>query len=172
MAGRCETVRANAARDRRISRNDSARGDVSHRNLLSLWTHDVFEDAVTVKKRIAVMVADNHAVVADAGELGVAVHHLAIVQRRKAAVAVNESMVNAAAIARIHVDADDYTIIVERSRNCLGRAGKIRYGKKRTIAAVLEDVVSTGVAVGTQKRVEVVYSYQRGTVVRGIGIDD
>src|SRR5205085_3518014 len=143
---------------------------VSYRDLLSLRTYDVFEDAIAVEKRIAVMVADNHAVVADTGELGVAVHHLAIVQRRKAAVAVNESVINSAAVPGIRVDADNHAVIVEGGRRGTGRTWEIGHGKNRAIAAALKDVLSIGVIIGTQKGVEVVYSYKGCAVVSCVGM--
>src|SRR2546423_1523689 len=94
LTGCRKTMRTDAAWNRCISSDNPAGGDVSHRDLLSLRTHDVFEDAVTVEKRIAVMVADNHAVVADAGEFCIAVHHLPVVQRSKAAIPIDESVIN------------------------------------------------------------------------------
>ena len=159
-----------AAWNRCISSDNPARGDVSHRDLLSLRTHDVFEDAVTVEKRIAVMVADNDAVVADAHQFGVAVHHLPVVQRSKAAIAINEAVINSAAVPGIRVDADNHAVIVEGGRSGMGRTWEIGHGKKRAIAAALKDVLSIGVIIGTQKGVQVVYSYKGCAVVRGFGM--
>ena len=118
------------------------------------------------------MISDNYAVVADASELCIAVHHLPVVQRSKGAIPIDESVINSAAIPRIHVYADNDAVIIEGSRKGLDCAGKVRHRKKRPVAATLKDVLSTGISVSTEESVEVVYPYHCSAVVRCLGMDD
>lgn len=72
-------MRADAAWNRCIPRDDPAGRDVSYCDLLSIRTHNVLEDAVRVEKAVPVMVADDHSVVADAINLGVGVYRLPVI---------------------------------------------------------------------------------------------
>src|SRR5438132_741057 len=83
-------MRSDATWNRCIPGDDPTGGDVSYRDLLSIRAHDVLEDAVTVEKGVPVMISDNYAVVADASELCIAVHHLPVVQRSKGAIPIDE----------------------------------------------------------------------------------
>jgi hypothetical protein len=171
LARRRETVRPFAT-DACVPGDDPAGRDVTHRDLLSIGTRDVLENAITVEKGVPEMITYNHTVVADAAQLRVAVHHLPVVQRSKAAIAINESVINSAAIPGIHVYADNDTVIVEGSRKGLYRAGEIRDGKERSVASALKDVLPVSVGVATQKSVQVVYPYYSRAVVRGLRMDD
>src|SRR6266700_997799 len=172
LTGRRKTMRADATWNRCIPGDDPTGGDVSHRDLLSTRADDVLEHAVRVEKGIPVVIADNHTVVADAFELCIAVNHLPVVQRSKGAIPIDESVINSAAIPRIHVYADNHAVIVERSRNGRDRAGKVRHGKKRSVAATLKDVRSVGITVGTEEGVKVVDPCKCCAVVRCVGMDD
>src|SRR6266700_7890773 len=172
LAGRRKTMRADATWNRCIPRDDPTGGDVSHCDLLSIRAHDVLEDAIAVEKRVSEMVADDHTVVADTFELRIAVNHLPVVQRSKAAIAIDKSVINSAAGPGIHIDADNHAVIVERSRNGRDRAGKVRHGKKRSVAATLKDVRSVGITVGTEEGVKVVDPCKCCAVVRCVGMDD
>src|SRR5690349_7429926 len=74
--------------ERDVAGNDAAGRDITHGDLLAVRTYDVFEYAIAIEKRVAEVVANNHAVIADAGQLGVAVDHLPVIQRSKGAVAI------------------------------------------------------------------------------------
>src|SRR5215467_3324931 len=129
LAGRSKTVRPFAP-DACVASDDAAGRDISYRDLLSVRTHDVLEYSIAVEEGISEMIADNHAVVADASELCVAVHHLSVIQRSKGAIAIDEPMIGSATIAGIHIYADNHAIIVEGSRQGLDRAGKIGHREK------------------------------------------
>src|SRR5215475_14092995 len=115
LTGSSEAVRTFASHAC-IAGDDPAGGDVSHSDLLSIRTYDVLENPIAVEEGISEMVADDDTVVADAGEFRVAVHHLSVIQRSKGAVAIDESVINSAAIAGIHVDANHHAVVVEGSR--------------------------------------------------------
>ena len=165
-------MRTDAAWNRCIPRDDPTGGDVSHRDLLSIRADDVLEHAVRVEKGVPVVIADNHTVVADAFELCIAVNHLPVVQRSKAAIAIDESVINSAAVPGIHIDADNHAVIVERSRNGRDGAGKVRHGKKGRVAAELKDVLSVGITISTEESVKVIYPCKCCAVVRCVGMDD
>jgi hypothetical protein len=134
-------MRTGAARNRYVPGDDATGRDVSYRDLLSMRADDVLEYAVRVKG-IPEVIAHNYAVVADACELSVAVHHLPVVQRRKTAIPINESLRKSAAITGIRVRADNHAIIVEGSRIGMGCAREIWHGKKRPLAAAFENGLS------------------------------
>ena len=171
MACSSKSVRSIAA-ERYVARDDPASRDVSHRDLLSIRANNVLENSIAVEEGISEMIADNHTVVANAGELGIAVHHFSIVQGSEGAIAIDESVIRSAAIAGIHVYADNHAIIVEGSRKGLGRAGNIGDRKKGSVTAALKDVLPFRITVSPQKSIQVVYSYKCRAVVGGIGMDD
>src|SRR6266536_2078866 len=156
-----------------ISGDDSVGRDAAGRNLFSVGANNVLEAPVLIKKSIPVMVADDHASIAYPGQLGIGILDASVVQRGEAAIAINESMRNSAAISRIQICADNYSVVIEPIRASLLCSWKVGDTNEGTIAAALKDVAhAVAVCVTAKKRVQIVDRTHSCAVVGRLRVHD
>jgi hypothetical protein len=173
LACSSEAVRA-ASADPHVSSDDAVVcGNATRYHQFSVWADDVLETAIFVEETVAVVVADDDAVVVNARQLGVVVHDFSVIQARKTPVAIDISVRNSAAVSGVEVRTNHYAIVIEAIRSSLFCARKVRHGVECTIAVTLEDVtISIAVSINSQKRIQIIDSNQPCAVVRGFRVHD
>src|SRR5436190_13960352 len=112
-------------------------GNAAYQGLKRIRRLDPLEFTVLVYEAISVVVAYDHAVIADTMQGGVAGFVVVEVQRGKCAVAVDKSVGISTAVM---VAADNYSVIVEAARRGTLCTGNLGDGEECAVAAALEHV--------------------------------